>query len=971
MKKLFLFTALGCAAAMACAVAVSAKDVSIFADTALSSATWVHYKQKEATSSENGIREYWVACGLNHYQFTAPGSKNIREATSYDTFGFTENDPRWIKWISEDSLAFYDSSANYVDCSEISQIDVNCKVFGSFSSEIGCKTRINISKDDDSSAYSVMALTVSKVIDSNEDLESFTKSIEMKNDEGYYVITADLDSPSASVNNLKADCYFSGTIDGRGHTITNPNAWGFRLLGQVKGAAIKNLNYKDVAVFSILASSIEDTVIENCTFKAASTLNSASGVGFLCDAMYSGVSLRDVTIDFGGASSKISWNDSLAPAIAKENASTLENPVTYENVVFHGLNSTDMYLKDAQGRALRPDGITYESSYLFLKNSASEYSLAYLSSSTEAKTAATYVQGKLATSTGVALPLTTFEQANADEDHKGANIYFGDSTLAASYEISVPNAEGSFTLFTGGKGIFLFSNDMMGYQAGALKLLEELVGYRYVGGQTESFTYTKGASIDLPYLRLSYTPSFGLRKCDWSDGNDGDMYSWGYNQGYGDYTYYISAPAREKLTGETFHTSIRAIYPGEFYSDHPSWFAVNESGENYGDDYYKWQLCYTAHGNNDEYQAMVNQAATYVKWLYQTRTNTNLKAFLFGTADNSNICHCSACNAATTTYGSIAGTVLKFVNDLRDLVIPSLSEEEQKEASIGFFAYGGYEAAPMVNGSPTLHMKDNVFCLVAPINADYNYPLTDSRNATSKQMFEDWTQIGDVSAWLYDTNFLHYLYPLNSFEANHDNLVYLHSKGVKMVYLQGQHNANQPRTAFGAFKKFLAARMMMDVNQSYASLKEEFFSSYYGEAGEEMEQFFDEMVANCVEMESNETYRAYFYREFSQSIYADVVNSDYWDYDEVKSWADLCDTAYAKATSTAAKRHIKIESIFPRMALCQMWTYKKWGLLKTTGEKKWKEYRQSFKADCEELGITTYRESGVQLSYFYEQWGIA
>ena len=971
MKKHLLLGSLGCACLMAVAVSLNASGITAFADNAISSASWVHYKQKEATSSENGIREYWVACGLNHYQFTAPDTKNIREATSYDTSGFTENDPRWIKWINEDSLAFYDSSTNYVDCSEISQIDGNCRVLGTYDAEIGCKSRVNIAKDDASSAYSVMSLSTTMVIDSNEDLASFAKSIELKNDEGYYVITADLDSPTASVDNLKSDCYFSGTIDGRGHTITNPTSFGFHLLGQAKGATIKNLNYEDVAVFSIFGSSMEDTVIENCSFKAASTLDSRSGVGFLCNTMHDGVSLKDVTIDFGEASLYVSSNSSLAPALAKENASSLENPVTYENVVFHGLNSTDMYLSDAQGRALRPDDITYESTYSFIEGGSSSYSIAYLSTSAEAKTAATYLQTKLATSTGITLPLVTFEQANADEDHKGASVYVGDSTLASSYGTSVPSERGSFTLFTGGKGIFLFSGDSMGYQAGALKLLEELVGYRYVGDQTESFAYTKGSSIDLPYLRLSYTPAFGLRKCDSTDGNDGDIYSWGYNQGYGDYEYYIAAPARTALSADLFHTSIRALYPGEFYTDHPSWFAVNESGENYGDDYYKWQLCYTAHGDNDEYQKMLTQAATYVKWLYQIRTNTNLKSFVFGTADNTNICHCSACNAATTTYGSITGTVLKFVNDLRDLVIPSLSEEEQKEASIGFFAYAGYEDAPIVNGVPTLKMKDNVFCLVAPINADYNYPLTDSRNASSKQMFEDWTQIGDVSAWLYDTNFFHYLYPLNSFEANHDNLIYLHSKGVKMVYMQGQYNADQPRTAFGAFKKFLRARAMMDTNQSYASLKKEFFSSYYGEAGEEMEQFFDEMVANCVEMESNETCREYFYREFSQSIFADVVNSNLWDYDEVKGWADLCDTAYAKATSTEAKRHIKIESIFPHMAVCQMWDYSKWSILKTVGEKKLKAYRESFKADCEELGITRYRESEVYMTYFYEQWGIA
>ena len=962
---MFLILALSLASFTGVALAQGLDGSLTFALPVTAETTWVHYKQREATSSMPGIREYWVACGANTYQFTAPDSDNIKEGLVYDTTGFKDDDPRWIKWVDECKLAFYDASSNELDYSEVTSMSGTYSPVSSLSGDIGSSSRQVYAKDDSSPAYSVMTKYVSQIINSNDDLSTFVSSIEGKQAEGYYVLTADLNSPSAYINNLPSDAYFAGTLDGRGHTITNPVFWGYRLLGRAKGATIKDLNFKDVSVFSILAVYLDSAHIENCTFKAASTLSPYSNIGFLCDYVYSGVSFKDVVIDFGMASSRIEGNNSLVPAIAKANDSMPNNNVTYENVVFRGLNSTEMYLSDYCGHSLRPEEITYESTYSFLKNGSSPYSIAYLSSSAEAKTASSFIQSKVASFTRTTLALSTFDSTSVD-DYQESKIYVGDATLASSYGVNVPSEYGSYALFSGGKGLFLFSNDSMGYQAGALKFLNELLGYRYIGDQTETATYVLGSDIDLPYLRLSYSPSFGLRKCDWSDGYEGDAYSWGYNQGYGDYAYYISAPATGTLPSEYFHNSLLVLYPGTYYADHPSWYAVNEANETYGDNYAHWQLCYTGHGDSDEYDAMLNQAAEYVKNLYASRTNLNEHSFLFGTMDNGNRCHCSACEAAISKYGSITGSVVNFINDLRDLVIPSLSESEQKEASLGFFAYQSYEAAPLVNGTATIQMKDNVFCLVAPISANYTYPLTDSINLSTRQAFENWAKVGNLSAWLYNTNFCYYLYPLNSFEASHDSLVYLNSIGVKMVYLQGQHTAANPRTGFNAFKKFLAGQTMMDVSQSYSSLKDEFFSSYYGEAGDIMEGFFDEMVSQLKAIEENSSYHDELYSGYNATVYEEIANAKFWGFDLLKGWVDDCDTAYAKASSTSAKKHIKTESIFPRMALCELYDASYW-----SSEDELTSFRKSFKADCEELGISLYNEPGKTLASYYESWGIA
>ena len=176
--------------------AYGAKGNAVWADE--SSYVWVHYPKREATSSEAGIREYWVACGQNRYQFTKPSARIINEAQGYDTSEFLADDPRWIKWIESDGLAFYDVSSRAYDFSEIPELSE-----GYISEDIGSLTlgqsgRATFNKDG-SPSYSVPAMPVSQIIDSAVDLTNFCSSIDGCLSDGYYVLTKNL-SPSTAAD---------------------------------------------------------------------------------------------------------------------------------------------------------------------------------------------------------------------------------------------------------------------------------------------------------------------------------------------------------------------------------------------------------------------------------------------------------------------------------------------------------------------------------------------------------------------------------------------------------------------------------------------------------------------------------------------------------------------------------------------------------------------------------------------------
>ena len=99
--------------------------------------------------------------------------------------------------------------------------------------------------------------------------------------------------------------------------------------------------------------------------------------------------------------------------------------------------------------------------------------------------------------------------------------------------------------------------------------------------------------------------------------------------------------------------------------------------------------------------------------------------------------------------------------------------------------------------------------------------------------------------------------------------------------------------------------------------------------------------------------------------------SRYWPLAKLESWLALCDEAYNaiekyKTTDPVLyerlKKHITIETIFPRFMICEYYA----GYYKNDAIEK---ERRSFYADCEELGFKYYAER-VPLTGWFTKWGI-
>ena len=475
-------------------------------------------------------------------------------------------------------------------------------------------------------------------------------------------------------------------------------------------------------------------------------------------------------------------------------------------------------------------------------------------------------------------------------------------------------------------------------------------------------TVTDKNNVIMPVFDFNSKTYFKYRKCDAGDSSFINRYAEGYNMvDYSSSDINMSVPGVD-FPGENSwlsqsdmrtHLTTVFIYPGHYYSTHPKWFATkngNTGTYSNGPSYVDWQLCFTAHGDTSEYNAMVNETATKIKNEYdrQFPTNRPTKILELTVADNDNRCNCSACKAMEAQYGSLAATLIKFVNDVNSKVHSSSAYDNLE---IGTSAYLQYE-------KPPVGITSDVAVRIAPIRANYFHSIDDREyNEDAYQMFEGWSKVARLHSWLYETNFENYLLPFNSFESITKSIKYMSQKNVEYAYIEGQHNvADQRRTGFTDLKVYLDGKFMHNPDSDYNELLDRYFLNYFGEGHEKMRTFFDELVNRMNQFDTSYT-----------PISAGINTKRIWNKDELEKWVSLCKEAIDLVSNPIIKENILAESIFPQFALCSLFG-------SSYSSNVIYAMRQSFKNDADSLGINMTKDSSSIANTirekYYKPWGL-
>ena len=557
----------------------------------------------------------------------------------------------------------------------------------------------------------------------------------------------------------------------------------------------------------------------------------------------------------------------------------------------------------------------------------------------------------VASATGATLGTQTDEDAVWSQDKKW--IVLGSEKLFSAAGLSMPEESVGTTgyyIVTKGSSVFVMSEGTHGVQNGALEVLRHTIGYEMYAEDTIVYTVGENDSIKLPDFDIIDRP---------------------------DFTYYLTSNrmSPEAITGMRFtnevyipvkgqvwHNSFCYLDPDD-YPDHPEWFAEKM----------KSQLCYTARGIPEYYEAMLDEVMKTMIPAVEARPD--LENITITIEDNTDACRCEACTAEFEKYGTDSAAVIKFCNSVSDRLNAYFAEKAQAEGgsprkvNVLFFAYRKMFTPPVkeVNGKfepidESVVCNDNVGVYIAPIDAAYNASFYDDINRTTADVIEGWGVCSNMlHMWLYETNYSYYLYPLNSYDTMIETYRFCKNNNAILMFPEGQYNQGNV-TAFGKLKEYFNYRALWDVNSDYAEIVDNFFANYFREAAEPMRRYFDELQTQLKYLEQN-------YPEVSGGIYDDIAQTRFWPKRMLEQWLEYMDEAYAaiepyRATDPelfeVLQKHIKIETIFPRFALVTLHTG-------SYSQETLKSMRDAFREDCTALNITMYSEV-ISLDTIFNSW---
>lgn len=474
-----------------------------------------------------------------------------------------------------------------------------------------------------------------------------------------------------------------------------------------------------------------------------------------------------------------------------------------------------------------------------------------------------------------------------------------------------------FTIKTIENSIYILAHGSIGIANANRKFLSIILGYEPLFDidvySLNGKTVTKSTTLYLPDCDITELPDVEFRCA-------GQLMTEYEKQLYGitslDKCYFSYGNGSE-------HNSLSIVPYSQYGAEHPNWFTSNHK-----------QLCYSCHGDEKEYNALLKQIGDWAEENYEKDHSRN--SFFIGQMDkagtnlDADLCDCAKCKEIKERYKNpkfpnqnfSSAVMLKFFNDLDDYVQTTYHHDKIRFI---FFAYQDSMYAPY-DPNNEIHAHKNVSLMIAPSRASYTHsfydPMQETREHNYPQICRDWNSVCDtVYYYLYQVQFQSVLYPFQAHSTIIDNCRFACENGASLIYPLGDV-FNNGLTGFGKFKDYLYAKGSYDANSSYSQLKDYYFAHYYGSAGEIMENLYDQIVSYLTYLGS-----------VNEGINSGLItlpaynNVNYWNKSLLQQWLQMVDSALALldlnknndlANYEKYVSHVEIEGVFPAFALCEL-----------------------------------------------------
>ncbi len=510
-----------------------------------------------------------------------------------------------------------------------------------------------------------------------------------------------------------------------------------------------------------------------------------------------------------------------------------------------------------------------------------EYSLVWNDASVGAFDAAQFISDK----SGDAIGALGASLANLSNFSTKQIIVGNYETYEEYLDVDVVySSQADYGVYTNNQTIFVLAEDEEGFMLAAQELCRRLYNWNqfsYVALEDDdAFAYDEVQSIDVTKVG-NYTShvAFELRQPgNTKTGSNvitGDL---GFNS-YAPYTTFVSMHNALNYFGvhgdkETVSDVNAACIPAW---DNSKAFSIADSGD-VNNNTAGAQLCYLGQGDATTFWAMVDQVVSVIK--AKKAAIPTMKVINFMVEDNRGHCVCDYCN----TFGSNASvTQLIFLNEVKKELV-----NQGCDVGIEFFAYNSFSSAPittadkmnsivtrLTSGNRTitysletvdysdytfdgydtpadvtvLKAESDLFLEWTTHEMNHSFALNHAANAHAYVALLAWLKVvpaDHINVFAYQVAYRNYFIPLNTWAYQVDLYKDLNNLGINnfMFNLGDIYNNANAQTAFSAFKTYIDSRAMRDINVSFDTLKDEFFSTsgYYGAGGPKMRQFFEELV---------------------------------------------------------------------------------------------------------------------------------
>lgn len=583
--------------------------------------------------------------------------------------------------------------------------------------------------------------------------------------------------------------------------------------------------------------------------------------------------------------------------------------------------------------------------------------------------------------TGIILPVVADDQIAYNSSEKviclGKNEFYNSALQTASNLSTTDKGleHDGYMIETVGKGIYIFGDYSEGTVFGVYGFLTlefnfdcySNIAYK-IDREVSTVSLKDYSVIDVPDYTFRASADSHVSNnspTEWRMGfGKGENYAIGPNSAHTSLIYLPKSSA----------DAVNVLGKNNYLTTHPKWYSTDGT-----------QLCFYARGDAKEYQDLLNEMFEIAKEYFRTDDGY---FFRIGHTDEVTWCTCKACTDSKNIYGADSASVILFANDLAEKIDAWLESDEGKpyarDYRITVLSYGvtllppayynenkkqwePYLSEDAPEGTPYAICSDRVMPWYAPLEIDYNYSIFDNVNSAFYDQMYGWMAIcKEMSYYNYCTNYNYYLVPSAFFEQFQGLYQLGALSNGYYVHNLGQRTQSGGATGWHILKTYILSKLSWNCNVDVGKLTEEFFKGYFGEASEEMMNFYLSYRVHA-RYTINNVYSA------GLSVYMPLKDVRYWPKNMLDQWLANINEALASIEHYKRVDQTLYQNYYDRITMERVSLYYLMvELYKNDYDEDFvKEMKLAFKDDCARLGITGTQDGA---SYTVDEilmgWGV-